>query len=78
MKETEITDKKASFWKNLFAKLTSRKFIVWVAATVFLAIGFAKSDTVNIDNLVMCWGAISGVYIGGNIAQDFVMGRKER
>lgn len=61
------------------AKLKSRKFIVWVVATVFLAVSFisygvtkdsAMSDVVKIFS--ESWGWLSAVYIGGNVAQKYI------
>lgn len=55
-------------------KFQSRKFIVWIAATIFemgaIALAFIK-DTSLASQFTPWWGAISTVYIGGNVVQKF-------
>lgn len=60
-------------------KLHSRKFIVWIVATVFqlgaiLAAVIIKNSEIATDFFVW-WGSISVGYIGGNVAQDFIFNR---
>lgn len=63
-------------------KFTSRKFIVWVVATILfvaiLALGFFLGETKIAEDFVSFWGGISMLYIGGNVAQDFAynLGKK--
>lgn len=56
-------------------KLESRKFIVWVTATVFMAGALGFSYVAKSAELAMAalpwWGGISMVYIGANAAQKF-------
>ncbi len=56
-------------------KFASRKFIVWIVATVlelaFCAVAFATSDISLAREFIPWWGSISLVYIGGNVAQKF-------
>lgn len=59
-------------------KIKSRKFIVWLVATIFVVFSFIAYIIVR-DNEVMnvtkifaeSWGWISAIYIGGNVAQKF-------
>lgn len=57
-------------------KLNSRKFIVWLTATIFLigalALSFITKDQALALEFAPWWGGISMVYIGGNVAQKFV------
>ena len=57
------------------SKFTSRKFIVWIVATVimitFCVISFITKDTSIINGFTSIWGGISMLYIGGNVVQDF-------
>lgn len=57
-------------------KLSSRKFIVWLTATVFeliaLVAGFFTKDFTLAQEFIPWWGGISMLYIGGNVAQKFV------
>jgi hypothetical protein len=65
-------------------KFTSRKFIVWVTATVFLILVFV-SYFISHDSAITeimkifaeSWGWISTIYIGGNVAQKFTGVKKE-
>lgn len=70
------TNKKDSSWK----KFVSRKFIVWVTATAFLAVTvyMNKIDPSNrlAEVFISYWGWISLAYIGGNVAKEYVH-RKE-
>ena len=59
-------------------KLKSRKFIVWLVATIFLLLSFVCyfvikdstiTDVMKIFAEGWCW--ISAIYIGGNVAQKF-------
>lgn len=56
--------------------MTSRKFIVWISATVFevgfLILGFITNSTDLALQFIPWWGGISMIYIGGNVAQKFV------
>lgn len=64
-------------------KFTSRKFIVWITATVFLILVFV-SYFISRDSAITeimkifaeSWGWISSIYIGGNVAQKFTEGIK--
>lgn len=61
-------------------KFTSRKFIVWIVSTVFM-IGCFVVSILNHDNEVLnsftsVWGGVSMLYIGGNVAQDFICKNK--
>lgn len=57
-------------------KLESRKFIVWVTATVFMAGALSFSFVAKNSELALAalpwWGGISMIYIGANAAQKFV------
>lgn len=57
-------------------KLKSRKFVVWLVATIFvtvsLILNFIVKDFSEITKIFAegwCW--ISAIYIGGNVAQKF-------
>lgn len=59
-------------------KLKSRKFIVWIVATVLLVLSFVAYIIVKTDVMAeVCkilaegWTWISAIYIGGNVAQKF-------
>lgn len=58
-------------------KFASRKFIVWIVATVlelaFCAVAFVTSDISLAQEFIPWWGSISLVYIGGNVAQKFAL-----
>lgn len=63
-------------------KYTSRKFIVWIVATIiFIGIiilsFFTKNETIA-DQFVHYWGSISLAYIGGNVAQDFIFNKEKK
>ena len=63
-------------------KYLSRKFIVWIVATIiFIGIiilsFFTQNETVA-GQFVHYWGGISLAYIGGNVAQDFIFNSKEK
>lgn len=61
-------------------KLKSRKFIVWVTATIFMlafiVLTFVLKGSNTVESFLPWWGIISIGYIGGNVAQDFTR-RKE-
>lgn len=64
-------------------KLKSRKFIVWITATVFLLLSFfsyiIREDAALTEIMKVfaeSWGWISTIYIGGNVAQKFKGGRE--
>lgn len=56
-------------------KWSSRKFIVWVTATVLyfgiLAYSFIAESSVLAEEFTQYWAYISIFYLGGNVAQDF-------
>lgn len=59
-------------------KLKSRKFIVWLVATILLILSFiayciAKTDLMAEVCKILAegWTWISAIYIGGNVAQKF-------
>lgn len=59
-------------------KFKSRKFIVWITATIFLVLCFVaymivKDSTMAevIKIFAESWGWVSALYIGGNVAQKF-------
>lgn len=59
-------------------KLKSRKFIVWIVATILLILSFVAYIIVKSDlmadvckTLAEGWTWISAIYIGGNVAQKF-------
>lgn len=66
----EKTEEKAN------KKMKSRKFIVWLMATIFQAVSFVliftNKDTTLAVQFMPWWGGISMIYIGGNVAQKFV------
>lgn len=60
-------------------KLKSRKFVVWITATILLLLSFiayviVKDNTMAevIKIFAESWGWVSALYIGGNVAQKFV------
>ena len=57
-------------------KFLSRKFIVWLAATIFIVLSFVFKETEVLNNLIPWWGSISLVFIGANVAQDFAKAKK--
>lgn len=62
-------------------KMKSRKFIVWVVATIFelafILIGLILGKTDLAQDFIVWWGSISLVYIGGNVAQKFAFEHKK-
>lgn len=62
-------------------KLTSRKFIVWIVATIFYVLacvlGFVAKSAEVAAELFPYWCYVSMLYIGGNVAQDFIFKGKE-
>lgn len=56
-------------WKVFFRGLLSRKFIVWIVATVALFMGL-------IDGIL--WGGITAAYLGVNVWQDLKNGKAQR
>lgn len=57
------------------SKFKSRKFIVWIVATLIMVaccvISFITKDTSIVNSFTSIWGGISMIYIGGNVVQDF-------
>lgn len=60
-------------------KFKSRKFIVWITATVLLVLSFVvsvivKDSTMTEVNKILAegWSWISALYIGGNVAQKYI------
>lgn len=60
-------------------KLKSRKFVVWITATILLLLSFiayviVKDSTMAevIKIFAESWGWVSALYIGGNVVQKFV------
>ena len=72
VKEKETKEEKTETKKKIF----SRKFIVWIVATVFQLGAFIVSViNGNADiatEFFLWWGSISVCYIGGNVAQKYV------
>lgn len=65
-------------------KFKSRKFIVWIMATVFLILSFVayfivkdSAITEVTKTLAESWGWVSALYIGGNVAQKYVYNNKD-
>lgn len=62
-------------------KMKSRKFIVWIVATIFelafIVIGLSLGKTELAQDFIVWWGSISLVYIGGNVAQKFAFEHKK-
>lgn len=65
-------------------KFKSRKFIVWITATVFLILSFVayfivkdSAITEVTKTLAESWGWVSALYIGGNVAQKYVYNNKD-
>jgi hypothetical protein len=58
-------------------KFKSRKFIVWIVATVLycimLTLGFVTKDTKLAIEFTQYWGFISMLYLGGNVTQKFLL-----
>ena len=57
-------------------KFLSRKFIVWIIATIFVVLAFVFKQQDVINNFIPWWGSISLVFIGANVAQDFAEAKK--
>ena len=76
-KETEKTETEKTETKK---KIFSRKFIVWIVATVFQLGAFIVSViNGNADiatEFFLWWGSISVCYIGGNVAQKYVYSKE--
>lgn len=76
VKETETKEEKTETKKKIF----SRKFIVWIVATVFQLGAFIVSVcNGNADiatEFFLWWGSISVCYIGGNVAQKYVYSKE--
>lgn len=76
VKETETKEEKTEMKKKIF----SRKFIVWIVATVFQLGAFIVSViNGNADiatEFFLWWGSISVCYIGGNVAQKYVYSKE--
>lgn len=57
-------------------KLSSRKFIVWITATIIeigaLVYAFITHDSLLVQQFTPWWGGISSLYIGANVVQKFV------
>lgn len=57
-------------------KFTSRKFIVWIVSTIFMigcfAVSIVNHENDTLNTFIGVWGGISMLYIGGNVAQDFI------
>ena len=76
VKEKETKEEKTETKKKIF----SRKFIVWIVATVFQLGSFIVSViNGNADiatEFFLWWGSISVCYIGGNVAQKYVYSKE--
>ena len=76
VKEKETKEEKTETKKKIF----SRKFIVWMVATVFQLGAFIVSViNGNADiatEFFLWWGSISVCYIGGNVAQKYVYSKE--
>ena len=63
-------------------KYISRKFIVWLIATLFevsaIVLAFITKDFTLATQFTNYWGGISLAYIGGNVLQDFAFKPKEK
>lgn len=63
-------------------KMKSRKFIVWIVATIFelffIGIGLVLGKTELAQDFIVWWGSISLVYIGGNVAQKFAFAEHKK
>lgn len=63
-------------------KYMSRKFIVWIAATLFVVAAFVLSFVLKNERILEIfapyWGGVSMLYIGGNVAQDFAYNMKPK
>ena len=78
-KETETKETGKTETKK---KIFSRKFIVWIVATVFQLGAFIVSViNGNADiatEFFLWWGSISVCYIGGNVAQKYVYSKEHK
>ena len=62
--------------QNVKDKLKSRKFQVWIVWLAFsVASLFVKR--LPVDRIFSFFGAVSIVYIGGNVAQDYIFNKKQ-
>lgn len=62
--------------QNVKDKLKSRKFQVWIVWLIFSVTSlFVKR--LPVDTIFSFFGAISIVYIGGNVAQDYIFNKKQ-
>lgn len=52
-------------------KLKSRKFWVWITFTIVVIYSIIITNSVSAE-LVSWWGAVSMIYIGGNVTQKFL------
>ena len=63
------------------SKMTSRKFIVWTIATMYMAMcfvfGFLSGNMQIVSDFTPVWGGLSMLYIGGNVAQKFIVRGKD-
>lgn len=76
LKEKETKEEKAETKKKIF----SRKFIVWIVATVFqlgaFIVSFINGNADIATEFFLWWGSISVCYIGGNVAQKYVYSKE--
>lgn len=76
VKETETKEEKTETKKKIF----SRKFIVWIVATVFqlgaFIVSFINGNADIATEFFLWWGSISVCYIGGNVAQKYVYSKE--
>lgn len=78
MTENEVkeTNKDAETKK----KILSRKFIVWIVATVFqlgaFIVAVINKNAEIATQFFVWWGSISVCYIGGNVAQKYVYSKE--
>ena len=76
VKETETKEEKTETKKKIF----SRKFIVWIVATVFqlgaFVVSFINGNADIATEFFLWWGSISVCYIGGNVAQKYVYSKE--
>jgi hypothetical protein len=63
--------------QNVKDKFSSRKFQVWIVWLIFsVAALFVKR--LPVDTIFSFFGAVSIVYIGGNVAQDYIFNNKKQ
>lgn len=76
VKEKETKEEKTETKKKIF----SRKFIVWIVATVFqlgaFIVSFINGNADIATEFFLWWGSISVCYIGGNVAQKYVYSKE--